>query len=151
MTINVGAGEKLAVVATVDPQTVANSEKVTDAVDMKLHDQVAFILLLGDMAAETIDFRLESDSDSGFATDKQTLKAATQLAAHATNNDNSQIVLWCRAQDLLANANHRYVRGRAITGAGVGGPAAIVAVALDSRFQPASDDDLASVKEIAHP
>lgn len=149
MTINIGAGEKLAIVATVDPQTVANSEAVTDAVDMSKFDQAIFILALGDMASETIDFRLESDSDSGFATDKQTLKAATQLAASATLNDNDQVVLWCRAQDLLANTNHRYVRGRAITGGATGGPAAIIGLGVNARHEPAADSDLATVVEIA--
>ena len=149
MSINIGAGEKLAIVATVDPQTVANSEAVTDAVDMSKFDQAIFILALGDMASETIDFRIETDTVSTFDNDKTTLKAATQLAAHATNNDSDQIVLWCRAQDLLANSSHRYVRGRAITGGATGGPAAIIGLGVDARHEPATDSDLASVVEIA--
>ena len=138
--------ERVAVVGTVDPQTVANTEKLTDAVDMSKFEEAMFILLLGDMAAETIDFKLmESDASGGTYTDISG-KAITQLAAHATNNDNEQYIINLKASEL--GAGKRYVKGRVITGGATGGPACVVALGLAPRYGPASDDDLSSVGEI---
>lgn len=144
-TINIAAGEKLAVVGTIDPQTVANTQLYTDVVDMQKHHQALFVALLGNMAAETIDFTLYyCDSDGNNAVE---LKDCTQLAAHASNNDNKQLVISLRAEELLA-ASKRYVKAGLVTGAGTGGPAAVLALGVDSRSQPASGDDLSSVVEI---
>lgn len=143
--INTKAGEKIAVVGTIDPQTVANTELFTDVVDMSKFHQALFIALLGDMAAETIDFTLYyCDSDGNNAAE---LKDCTQLAAHAANNDNDQLVISLRAEELLA-AGKRYVKAGLVTGGATGGPAAVVALGVDAHYEPASDSDLASVVEI---
>lgn len=138
--------ERAAVVGTVDPQTVANVEKLTDAVDMQKWEEVMFVLLLGDMAAETIDFKLQESATSGGTYTDISGKAATQLAAHASNNDNKQIVITLKAPEL--SAGMRYVKGRAITGNTTGGPACVVALGMKPRLGPASDDDLADVVQI---
>ena len=136
--------ERVAVVGTVDPQTVVNSEQLTDAVDMSKFHSALFILLLGNMAAETIDFAVqESDAAGGSYAN---LKTATQLAAHASNNDNKQLVIAVRSDEL--SSGKRYLKGRVITGGATGGPAAVVALGVDPRFGPASDDDLADVVQI---
>lgn len=138
--------ERVAVIATVDPQTVANSEKLTDAVDMSKWEEVLFILLLGDMASETIDFKLQESATSGGSYTDISGKAATQLSAHASNNDNKQIVINLKASEL--SSGMRYVKGRAITGGATGGPACVIALGVKPRYAPGSDDDLSSVAEI---
>ncbi|MBM4069631.1 MAG: hypothetical protein FJ271_11870 [Planctomycetes bacterium] len=105
-----------------------------------------FILLLGDMAAETIDFKLQESATSGGTYTDISGKAATQLAAHASNNDNKQIVINLKAPEL--SAGMRYVKGRAITGNSTGGPACVIALGMKPRFAPGSDDDLADVVQI---
>lgn len=143
--LNVAAGEKLAILATIDPATVANSEVFTDVIDMNLFNQVYAIALLGNMAAETIDFKCYyCDSDGNNAT---ALKAATQLAAHASNNDNAQVGISVRADELVANSK-RYVKFGLVTGGATGGPAAVVVLGSDPRYQPASGSNLASVKQV---
>jgi hypothetical protein len=138
--------ERIAVVGTVDPQTVANTEQLTDAVDMSKWHEAMFVLLLGNMAAETIDFKLmESDTAGGTYTDISG-KAITQLAAHATNNDNKQAVINLKAEEL--GTGKRYVKARVITGGATGGPAAVLALGVRPRFGPASDDDSADVVQI---
>ena len=98
MNVNVGAGEKLALVGTIDPATVVNSEVFTDVVDMAKFHQVLATAFLGNMAAETIDFKAYTcDSNGSNAT---TLKSCTQLAAHASNNDNTQLSIQVRAEEL---------------------------------------------------
>ena len=138
--------ERIAVVGTVDPQTVANSEQLTDAVDMAKWHEAMFILCLGNMAAETIDFGVYESATSGGSYTAVTGKAATQLAAHASNNDNTQIVINVKAEEL--SSGMRYLKGRAITGNSTGGPACVVALGLKPRHAPGSDDDLASVVQI---
>lgn len=145
--INAGPGEALAIVSTIDPQTVANSAINGDAVDMSKYHRVAFIFSLGNMAAETIDCLVQEDSASAFNVNPTTYKAAAQLAAHASNNDNTQIVIEVDATK-LADGN-RYVRPRMVTGNSTGGPASCIGISVVAREQPASAGDLASVVEIA--
>lgn len=102
---------------------VANTEKVTAAIDMSKFRKAMFILQTGDIAAQTLDFQVESDSSSGFATAKATLKSATQVAPHASNNDSKQVIIEVDASQLPDG--HRYVRGRAIGGGAITGPVAI--------------------------
>src|SRR5262249_28249569 len=133
-----------AVAGRVDPQTVDNVEKFTDVVDMSKFREVMGIALLGDMAAETIDFKCYTcDSDGSNAT---ALTSATQLAAHATNNDNKQIVLNVKS-DHVTNTE-RSVRSGLVTGGATGGPACVVALGFRPVYGPATDDDLTSVVEV---
>ena len=138
--------ERAAIIATVDPQTVANSEQLSDAVDMLKWGEILAILLTGNMAAETIDFELQASATSGGTYAAITGKQATQLAAHATNNDNVQLAINLKAEEMPTGK--RYVKARAITGGATGGPAAVVVLGMRPKYAPGSDDDLASVKEI---
>lgn len=142
---NAAAGEKIAVAGVLSPATVANSEAFTTVVDMSKFHQCLGIAMLGNMAAETIDFKAYScDSDGNNAA---SLKAATQLAAHASNNDSKQVVISVRAEDLQASGK-RYIKFGVVTGDAVGGPVAVVALGVDAHYQPASDSNAASVKQV---
>lgn len=140
--INVAAGEKLAVVGTIDPATVANTEVFTDVVDMSKFHQVLGIALLGNMAAETIDFKAYSCDSNG--SNSVALKSATQLAANASANDNAQVLISVRAEDLQASGK-QHVRFGLVTGGATGGPAGVVVLGVDAKYQPASALHLASV------
>lgn len=144
-SVNQAAGESLAVVGTIDPQTVSNTELFTDVVDMSKFLQVLGVALLGNMSSETIDFKAYSCDSNG--SNAGALKSATQLAAHASNNDNTQIVISVRAEDLTASGK-QHVKFGLVTGGASGGPAGAIAIGLDARYQPASDSDLASVAQI---
>lgn len=141
-------GEILAVIATSDPQTHANVEKFTDVIDMSKYDQVMGIALTGDMASETIDFRVvKCDSDGN---NPVALKAATQLAANASANDNSQSIIIVRASDLNAvNEASRYIKFGLFTGGATGGPAAIAVIGIPN-YGTAASNDLSTVKEIKY-
>lgn len=138
--------EALAVVSTIDPQTVANTEAVGDYVDMSKYHKVLFIFALGNMAAETVDCSV-LEATSGAGAGAQAYKAATQLAANASNNDNKQIVIEVDAARLSSGFSH--VAPRIITGGASGGPAACIGIAVVNRFDPANAGDLATVVEIA--
>jgi len=132
--------EGMKLVGVRSPAALINVASFSGAVDMSKYRRVVAVLALGDMAAETIDFRLESDTTDQFNNDVQPVVTATQLAAHATNNDNKQIALECNATNL--KPGHRYLRARSVTGNTVGGPAAILLFG-EPRFS--NEPHLASV------
>lgn len=138
--------ERAAVVGKISPATVNSTPALTDAVDMSKYDEVMFVFLTGDMAAETIDFKLQESATSGGSYTDISGKAITQLAAHASNNDNKVAVINLKASEL--GAGKQYVKGRAVTGNTTGGSCCVVALGMKPRFGPASDDDLAAVVEI---
>ena len=139
-------GEILAVVATSDPSTHANTEKFSDAIDMSKYDQVIGIALTGDMASETIDFKVYKCDFDG--SNRTALKSATQLAGSASANDNSQIVIAVRASDLNANSEGaRYITFGLVTGGATGGVASIVALGIPV-YGIAASNDLSTVKQI---
>lgn len=143
----VSLGETLAVAGIIAPQTVANSQINTAAIDVSKWDSLLFVFQLGNMASETIDCGVEyCDSDGTSNTGDITALQATQLAAHASNNDNKQIVIAVQSQDLIANSK-RYIRGTMVTGGATGGPAACVVLGV-ARYQPSDGSDLSSVVEI---
>lgn len=141
-TPNVKAVEKIALVGTIDPQTVANSEVFSDVVDLSTYLQVMGIVLLGNMANETIDakvYRCDSAGNNAVA-----LKSATQLAGSASANDNKQILFNVRTGDLIASGA-QYIKLGVVTGNTAGGPVAVALLGVDGRYGPASH--LSSVAE----
>jgi hypothetical protein len=145
---NLRPSEAFAVVSTIDPVTVANVEAAGDYVDVGAWESVVFIFLTGDMAAETVDFKLEQATSAAGA-GKKDLKAATQFAAHATTSDAKQVVIECRAEQLDTLNGFRYVRPRMITGGATGGPAACVGLGFNARYGVGTD--LTTVAEITRP
>ena len=131
------------VIAARSPATMANAQVLSDVVDMSKYRTVMAILMLGDMAAETIDFSLQTDSAQAFNVDVQTLVAATQLAANAANNDNKQLVLQAVVEKM--KPGHRFLRARGITGGATGGPASIILIG-EPRYS--NEANLATVLEV---
>lgn len=142
--MNVKLGSVLPVIGTVDPATVANTIAYTDVIDMSKYDQAVATLLLGNMAAETIDFACYTCNADGSS--PVSLKAATQLAASAGANDGAQIVIAVLAAELLAT-DKRYIKFGVVTGNTTGGPAAVVVHGVP-RYGLASERDLSTVAEI---
>lgn len=137
MQINARPWEVAPIIDVGDPATMANTEKTTTGVATGQYHGYRYVLLLGNMASETIDFRVEVADDSGFSTNKVTLKAATQLAAHATNNDSKQIEIFVTGIDIeKASPTARYIRARGITGNATGGPVAMLGIGVGARYAP---------------
>jgi hypothetical protein len=144
--MNSKLSEAVAVVGTIDPATVANTEVFTDVVDLGANRQAVAIALIGNVPAETIDFKAYSCDSDGNNAAAITGRAATQLAAHASNNDGKQMVINVRDGDLLASGK-QHVKFGLVTGGATGGPCAVVVLGAP-RQGLASGNDLASVAEI---
>lgn len=115
------------------------------ALNMKDWSKALFVFRLGDMAAETIDCVVETCDSNG--ANNVTLKAATQLAAHASNNDNKVIVIGVDENELNASGK-AYVRGKITTGGATGGTCTIAALGVEPRYGIAGDVDNSAVVEI---
>lgn len=138
--------EGLAIVSTIDP--VSTSTAVNgDVIDMKLYRRVVFIVATGVMATNaTVDFLINGDVASGgsYAT-AITGKAITQLTK-AGSDDAKQVIVEVTAEEVAAQGL-RYIRPT-LTAATAASLVAMIALAGDIRYLPASEYDLASVDEI---
>lgn len=144
--MNSKLSEAVAVVGVVNPATVANTEVFTTVVDLGAMRQAMAVALIGNVPAETIDFKAYSCDSDGNNAAAITGRAATQLAAHASNNDNKQLVINVRDGDLLASGK-QHVKFGLVTGGATGGPCSVVVLGAP-RQGIASANDLSSVVEI---
>lgn len=139
--------ERMGLIGTIDPQTVSNSEVFTDVIDMSKYQKVMAVFMLGNMPAETIVARCVT-CDSG-GTNAAAFKTASTLSAHASNNDNDQIIIELDGDELAEGGSNaeRYVKFGLVTGGSTGGPAAC-AVFGEVKQPPATNHDLSSIVEI---
>lgn len=139
---NILASEKVAVIGTLDPATVTN-EVFTDVIDMSKWHQVLGVALMGNMAdGNDVVFKAYVCDSAGNNASAIKTKTATAGAA----NDNSQIVIGVRAEDLLPQATYnRYIKFGLANAGGAGGPAGVAVLGVDPKYGPASDNDLATV------
>jgi len=125
--------------------TASSTPLASTAIAVKNHGKFLFVFRLGDMASETIDCIVETcDSGGGNNT---TLKAATQLAAHASNNDSKVITIAVEENEVSASGR-QYLRGKVTTGGATGGTVTIASFGLEPHNGPASLNDNAFVVEV---
>lgn len=140
--------EKLAVVATIDPDANGAAAYSTDTIDMSKWERVLFIVMVGEMAStSTVDFDVVSDPLTGgsYATTEASI---TQLTQAGTDSD-KQVLVEVRGVDVAANGN-RWIKG-VLTVGEAASDSAVVALGVPRNAYPAFDNDLASVDEIVDP
>ena len=134
--------EEWALIATIDPQDGNAVDPSTDEIDMSKWEEVVFVLLTGLVAASgTCDFKIREANTSGGTFSDISGKAITQLTA---TSDNIQTITHLLPEEL--SAGYRYVKGVMDNSA----HSQLVGVVAFGRakYQPSSDNDLASVVEI---
>ena len=145
-TPNSTFSDRVAIVGVIDPDAYtasASFDKFTDAIDMSRWGRVAFVVAAGTIdATGTVDFKVTECATSGGTYTDLSGKAITQLAA---TDDDEQKIVEVSADEL--GSGKRYLKG-ALKTATAASDAAVIAVGLDAREEPASDNDLASVSEI---
>jgi hypothetical protein len=135
--------ERVAVVATIDPQDVAQTAKTSDWVPVRKWRELQALVLAGAITG-TLDAKLQQATDSaGTGAADITGKAVTQFAA---TDDNKQAVINLKAEEVGSGYTHVALK---ITPTGgttnlCGG----LILGVKPQYPPASDDDLADVKEI---
>ena len=140
--------ERLAVVATIDPDAYSAGAENSDAVDLSKFNRALFVLMVGDLGVSaTVDFKLQWAATSGGSYTDISGKSITQLT-QAGSDDNKQALIEITAEELAAvDTTAQFVRGVLTIGT-TACDAGMVALAGVARHHPASDDDLASVDEI---
>lgn len=145
--------ERVAVVSVIDPADRASGTTTGDAIDMSVHDEVMFIVMVGNIVkGDTIDFKVTESATSNGTFTPISGKAITQLTQAGTDH-NKQAIINVRASDLTAG--YRYLKGRlyvtGVTGTGNNG-SSVLTLAFKSRYSSATTSttygDLASVDEI---
>jgi hypothetical protein len=136
--------DEWAVLATVDPASIAVGTAMTDVIDTQNWNELAFILQLGAIGASgTVDFVVEASAAANMAS-PVTIRSAAQLTK-ADSDDNKQVIIGVRNNELSASGR-RYIRGKVT----VGVAATLLGVIAVGRgtYRPASGSDLSSVDEI---
>ncbi len=116
--------------------TASSTPLVTSYVSAKNFGRAILFAMTGDMAAETIDVAIYQGQ--GGSTNAKSLKAATQLAAHASNNDTGIVIVSVDLNDLDVTNGYTHIAGRIVTGAGTGGTCTALLIGGDCRYAPAS-------------
>lgn len=109
--------ERMAVVATVDPDAYGTGEQNSDVIDMLYWRRVIFVVLAGTLGSSaTLDVQIEGDTDSGMATALADItgKAITQLTEAGTDSD-KQAIIEVTAEEVAAQGK-RYIRAECTLG-----------------------------------
>ncbi|QDU81555.1 hypothetical protein Pla110_32970 [Polystyrenella longa] len=133
------SSERIAVVATIDPQGLIDNSNVTsDYVDMSKFHKAMFVVAYSDNDT-TVDVDILESVDSA-GTSPTTVKSATQSSAA-----NGQIVVNVSDRELSKG----YVACKVTVGNGASGSYVTVLGLGDcAKREPASDNDLSTVVEI---
>jgi hypothetical protein len=136
-----------AVMATLDPASVAASTVVSGWVSMDKWHSIAAILQTGVLGASaTVDAKLRQATDgSGTGAKDITGKAITQLVK--ASHDNKQVVLQANAEDLDVNGGFTHVALSVTVGTAASLLSAVL-LGVNGRFEAASDFDDADVVQI---
>ena len=139
--------ERVAVLATIDPDANAAGATVSDYGDMTKYNSmmaIAFTGVLGTSA--TVDMKLTQASDSsGTGAKDVSGKAITQLVK--ASNDDDQAIINVRSDDLDVANGFTHVAITFTVGTATSDTGAVL-LGLDPKYGAASDNDLASVVEI---
>ena len=141
--------ERAAVAGKIDPQSIAASTTVnSDWVDMRDFQEAMAVVQVGS-TDRTVDALIQEARD-GSGTGAQTLtgKSVTQFA---TTDDNKVTVINIKGEELTSTPSNLYTHIRLQVTSGAGGTTTVVGglvLGMKPKFGPASDDDLAAVKEI---
>lgn len=148
MTPNSRPSERVAVLATIDPDAYAASTVVSGWVDASKFNSFMAIVFAGTLGASaTLDAKIRQATDnSGTGAKDVSGKAITQLTQAGTDSDKQAIINFC-ADDLDINNDFQFVE-LSMTIATATSDAGGVLLGLDPRQAPASDNDAAAVDEI---
>lgn len=137
--------QRLAVVSVIDPDAYGTGAVNGDVIDMSVHRRVMFVIMAGTLASSAVlSFIVNGDTASGgsFST-AITGKSITNLTEAGTDSD-KQAIVEVTGEEVAAQGL-RYIRGT-MTLTAAGGDVAVIAIAGDSSYTPATD--LTSVDEI---
>jgi len=146
--------EMLALVAVIDPDEYSSASATLSSseINMAYHREVLFIVQSGDMnASSALQFRIYEAENGNKGTVRGTYKLLKAITDLDGADDNKQVIINVRADDLSAGYN--YIKGELVlSGNASAVSASAVALADRTRFSDAvtstSYGDLSTVDEI---
>lgn len=141
---NRGISEELSVLATA-LGTGSSTPLATAHIKFDKCRRMQLIARFGDMAAEAIDVGIYGSSDAS-GTGAALIKSITQLASHASNNDNKTVTIDLAQMEVLEAKP--FISGRITTGGATGGTCAMVLLGGNLRESPPESIDEAGVVQI---
>ena len=140
--------EKMAIVATIDPDAYSASTYTSDYANTEYFHEYLAAIHVGTMAtSSTVDAKLiQATSATGAGAKDITGKAITQLTEGGTDSD-KQALINLRTDELDVAGGFSFVAIQ-MTVATAASDSGAVLWGVQPRFGPASDNDLASVDEI---
>lgn len=146
MYANARISEVIAVLATLDPASVAAGTVTTGWVSGANFERFAAIIQTGTMGASgTIDAKLQQATDSSGTSAKDvTNKAITQIVK--ASGDNKQAIINLRADELDMNNSFSYFRLSVTVGTATS-PLSAAIVAMNAKNYPASASNQAGVAQ----
>lgn len=140
--------EKVAVVATIDPDANAASTFTSDWVNCENFHQIMAIVQVGILVASgTLDAKLMQATDSNGTGAKNISTANAQITQVTTAGNDTQQIITVRTDSLDVAGGFSFVALRMTHGT-AGGDSAGLVLGLNPRYAPADDLDLASVSQI---
>jgi hypothetical protein len=146
MNVNIKGSDKATIAAVLDPVSQAAGTVTTGWVPMSTFENVLAVLLVGAIGASaTVDAKLQQASDgSGTGAKDISGKAITQLTKAGTD-DNKQVLINVRSEELDVNNGFTHVR-LSVTVATAACLISALMLGLDARYQPATQK--ATVDEV---
>lgn len=140
--------DRAAVVGVIDPDALAADTYETGWISMSDFQSVMAIIMAGSLGSSaTLNAKFEQGQGAAGANPQDVPgKAITALTQAGTDSD-KQAVLNCFADDLDLADGYDHVRLSMTIGAATSDAGALV-LGFDARYEPASNNDLASVDEI---
>lgn len=146
MNLNVKPSDRITLAAVIDPDNNAAAAYSTGWVSMSDFANIIAVLSVGVITASgTVDFKLQQATDSAGAGVKDiTGKAITQLT-QVGSDDNKQVEIECRSEELDVENNFTHVKA-VLTTAVAAAYSSVSVFGLDAREQPATQ--AATVAEV---
>ena len=145
---NIKPSDRAAILAAIDPDAAAAGTVNTAWIDVTNWQNLMAIVMAGDLGASaTLNAKLEqATSNAGAGVKDVTGKAITVLTQAGTDSD-KQAIVNCSQYDLDFAHGFKFVRLSmtvAVAASEIGG----LLLGFDPRYNTASDNDAASVKEV---
>lgn len=134
--------EDWAIVGVIDPDANTATTYLTAAIDMADYEQLAAVLLVGDLGASaSVSLAVQSASTSGGSYATISGKTTTVGGVSPNTGSNTQEVIHVRSGEVTSN--NRYVKALMTVATATSDCAALVLG--KARHRPASDSDLSTV------
>lgn len=150
MNANLNASAVVAVLAAINPVSQGVGTVTTGWIDMQNWFRAMAVIQVGALGASaTVDAKIQQATSSGGAGAKDVAGTLITQLTKAGSDDNKQVVINLRPEDLDFNNAYRFVR-LSLTVATAASLVSALVLGLDARYGAANMSDATTVDEIVN-